>query len=95
MIECVRNVKLGLSLCHKVRIATRSLVPASSLSHVTLCGRGTACAKLEPKVLLPLDWPLTRVPLPVWHADERVAQQLQMPSFEQGGTRWRPARQEV
>ena len=29
------------------------------------------------------------------HADQGVAQKFQMPSLQQGGTRWRPARKEV
>ena len=35
------------------------------------------------------------MPLPVGHGDESVTKQLQMPSCQQGGTRWRPAREEV
>jgi hypothetical protein len=31
----------------------------------------------------------------VGHADDSVAQQLQMPSLQQGGTRWHPASKEV
>jgi hypothetical protein len=45
--------------------------------------------------LLPLACPLAPAPLPVGHADESVAQQLQMLSFQQGGTLWRPARKNV
>jgi hypothetical protein len=51
--------------------------------------------QLAPQVLLPLACPLAPFPLPVGHGDEGVAQQLQMPSLQQGGTRWRPARGEV
>ena len=53
MIECVRNVKLGLSLCHKVRIATRSLVPASSLRLDRKCeGPSNSTAHAPPRLLL-------------------------------------------
>jgi hypothetical protein len=38
---------------------------------------------------------LSPAPPPVGHADESVAHQLQMPSLQQGGTRWRPVRKEV
>jgi hypothetical protein len=54
----------------------------------------TVC-QLAPQVLLPLACPLAPFPLPVGHGDEGVAQELQVPSLQQGGTRWRPAREEV
>ena len=54
-----------------------------------------ARTQLAPQILLPLACPPALVPLPVGHAHESVAQQLQMPSLQQGGTRWRPARKEV
>jgi hypothetical protein len=46
--------------------------------------------QLAPHILLPLACPLV-----VGHADEDVAQQLQMQSIQQGGTRWRPVRKDV
>jgi len=51
--------------------------------------------QFAPQVLLPLACPFAPFPLPVGHGDEDVAQQLQMPSLQQGGTRWRPALEEV
>ena len=54
----------------------------------------TGC-QLVPQVLLPLACPLAPFPLPVGHGDEGVAQQQEVPSLQQGGTRWRPAREEV
>ncbi len=56
---------------------------------------GPAFSKLALQILLPLACPLAPAPLPVGHADESVAQKLQMPSLQQGGTRWRLARKEV
>jgi len=54
----------------------------------------TGC-QLVPQVLLPLACPLAPFPLPVGHGDQGVAQQQKVPSLQQGGTRWRPAREEV
>ena len=54
----------------------------------------TVC-QLAPQVLLPPTCPLAPFPLPVGHGDEGVAQQLQMPSLQQGVTRWRPPLEEV
>jgi hypothetical protein len=52
---------------------------------VALCSRGPALSQLALQILLPLACPLAPAPLP-WHADESVAQHLQMPSLQQGGT---------
>jgi hypothetical protein len=49
--------------------------------------------QLAPQILLPLACPLAPLPF-ARHADKGVAEQ-QMPSLQQGGTRWRRARQEV
>ena len=54
----------------------------------------TGC-QLVPQVLLPLACRLAPFPLPVGHGDQGVAQQQKVPSLQQGGTRWRPAREEV
>ena len=51
--------------------------------------------QLDSQVLHPLACPLARGPLPAGHGDESVAQKLQMPSLQQSGTCWRPARKEV
>jgi hypothetical protein len=50
---------------------------------------------LLPQVLLPLSCSVAPVPLPVGHADESVTQQLHMPSLQQCGACWFPARKEV
>jgi hypothetical protein len=53
------------------------------------------CFQLAPRILFPLACALAPAPLPIGNADDSVAQQLQIPSLQQGGTRWRPARKEV
>ena len=60
-----------------------------------LCKRVACSSYVVASSLLPLACPLTSFPLPVGHADESVAHPKQMPSLQQGGTRWRPAREEV
>ena len=44
--------------------------------------RENSLRQLSLQLLLPRDCPLAPVPLPVGHADESVAQQLQMPSLQ-------------
>ena len=62
---------------------------------IALCCSGPALGQLALQILLPLVRPLAPAPLPVGHADESVAQQHEMSSLQQVGTRWRPARKEV
>ena len=61
---------------------------------VALCSRGPALSQLALQILLPLACPPAPASLP-GHADESVAQQLQMPSLQQGGTCRRPVCQEL
>ena len=49
------------------------------------------CSQLAPQILLPLACSLAPGPLPVGHADDSVAQHMQVASFQQSGTRWRLA----
>ena len=60
-----------------------------------LCKRVACSSYVVASSLLPLACPLTSFPLPVGHADESVPHPKQMPSLQHGGTRWRPAREEV
>jgi hypothetical protein len=78
--------------------AARHLRPHIT-SDLTVCRVRLSCTLVPHPpllgVLLPLACPLAIAPLPVGHANESVAQQLQMPSLQQGGTYRRPACKEV
>jgi len=84
---------IGRAVCRARRTAQEGLVRVTLNSFLVFTP--IARAQLAPQILLPLACSLAPGPLPVGHADDRVAQHMQMPSLQQGGTRWRPARKEV